>query len=123
MSIHDGGLYEETVGMPTTVAGRPSPVREGEVATVNSDGTIDVQPVTSRSTRSRVRVPVWYRPRRGDKVLMFRVDGHPQQPVAVPMSALGAPIAVTGSRASGAALMSLLAALVQLGWIVDNTTT
>jgi hypothetical protein len=33
-----------------------------------------------------------------------------------------APVAVTGSKASGAALASLLAALVTLGWITDGTS-
>lgn len=34
----------------------------------------------------------------------------------------GKALSVTGSRASGAALESLLARLVELGWITDDTT-
>lgn len=41
---------------------------------------------------------------------------------SVTISVNGAPVTVTGSRASGAALVSLLTALASLGLIIDNTT-
>ncbi len=47
------------------------------------------------------------------------------QPVSAKLTTLvaGAPVAVTGSKASGAALISLLAALVTLGLITDGTSS
>lgn len=57
-----------------------------------------------------------------DGLSQFLVESSTAEDDPVPVRGTGAAISVTGSRASGAALVSLLAALVQQGVIVDNTT-
>jgi hypothetical protein len=104
------------------VSGVPTKIWAADITAVNPDGTIDCRPVWSRAGKARVPVPDSYQPAVGDRVLVANLGGDHQLPIVVcPLTRTNVP-SVTGSRSSGAALESLLAVLVGLNLIDDDTT-
>jgi hypothetical protein len=122
--------------------GHPARLWAADVVTVNPDGTVDVQPISSRASKAQVQTPAWYSPSIGDRVLMSDLGGDHRLPIvigvlssgavrwgATHLAFFGAPDAsqptLTYSR-SGAgettAVAALRQALATVGLVRDNTT-
>lgn len=87
---------------PVSVTGQPSRLQQGEVVTVNTDGTVDVRPSNGRGTKTSIEVPTWYLPSSGDRVLVGDLDGDPQRPIVVTVlsGAAGASVGTTPADGS-----------------------
>lgn len=107
----------------TPVDGDPTRIWHGDIRAVEPDGTVTVAPVYGRAGKVNVPCPDTYVPRVGDRVLCGDVNGDRQTPIVIAVITRSAgPPVITGSRASGAALTNLLAALAAAHIIVDHTT-
>jgi hypothetical protein len=130
MSIYD------PVGSPRSVRGTPSRIQRAFVTVVKADGTVDARMIGRALTKSTLEVPRWYKPTKGDQILVADIDGDQNRPIVLGFisDAKGSskgpqgefhnpnPPKVTGSKGANAALTSLMKALSELGLVVDETT-
>lgn len=91
---------------PKPFGGGETRLYECAVANVQGDGTADLAPLAGRAGKMGVRVPEWYSPAVGDRVLAADLNGDPLRPViAVVLSSdPGTPEVVMSSRGAGITL-------------------
>jgi hypothetical protein len=75
-------LYDP-VGSPRSVRGTPSRIQRAFVAVVKSDGTIDARMIGRTLTKSTLEVPAWYKPAKGDQILVADIDGDQNRPIVL----------------------------------------
>lgn len=91
---------------PKPFGGTETRLYECSVANVQADGTADLAPVAGRAGKMGVRVPEWYSPSLGDRVLVADLNGDPLRPVVagVLSASPGTPEIVLSSRGAGIVL-------------------
>lgn len=98
-------ILQDAMVRPTLQApGVPVRLWAAQVVVVNPDGTVDVQPVSSRSTKVAVPVAVGVTPTVGDLVVVTEMAGDPQAPLvlaALDAAAVPAPAGAAGGVLDG----------------------